>query len=174
MLDPKLVRENPDAIKAATRVKRVGSPELVDAWLAADERRRAAQTTADKLKNDQKTAGEKMKQKLSPDERTNLQVSLRQLKESIQAKEKEQADAEAEANQIMLQLPAIPDPSWPIGKDAEENVVVRTWNDLAYPAAPLSDDRKDHVVLGTTLGILDFERGIKIAGSRSYVLRGAG
>src|SRR5206468_6795939 len=97
MLDPKLVRESPDAIKQATRVKRVGSPELVDAWLAADEKRRAAQTQADKLKNDQKTAGEKMKQKLSPEERTALQATLREMKEQVQAKEREQADAEAEA-----------------------------------------------------------------------------
>jgi seryl-tRNA synthetase len=174
MLDPKLVRENPDAIKEATRGKRVGSPELVDVWLAADEKRRAAQTTADKLKNDQKTAGEKMKQKLSPDERTNLQVSLRQLKESIQAKEKEQADAEAEANQIMLQLPMVPDSSWPIGEDDSGNVETRKWSDPAIPPLPLGDRRKDHIALGTALGIIDFERGVKLAGSRSYVLRGLG
>jgi seryl-tRNA synthetase len=80
MLDPKFVREQPDAVKQAVRVKRVGSPELVDQWLAADERRRAAQASADKLKADQKTAGEQMKQKgLSPDERTNIQVNLRRI-----------------------------------------------------------------------------------------------
>src|SRR6185436_14967021 len=107
-------------------------------------------------------------------ERTQLQASLRQLKENIQALEKQQTDAEAEANQNMLQLPAIPDPSWPVGKDAEENVVVRTWADPAFPAAPLGDRRKDHVALGAALGILDFDRGVKIAGSRSYVLRGLG
>jgi seryl-tRNA synthetase len=174
MLDPKLVRENPDAIKQATRIKRVGSPELVDAWLAADEKRRAAQTLADKIKNEQKTEGEKMKGKLSPEERTTLQASLRELKEKAQAQEKLQADAEAEANQIMLQLPAIPDPSWPVGVDDKDNVVVRNWNDPAILPAPLSEGRKDHVALGTTLGILDFDRGVKLAGSRSYVLRGLG
>src|SRR5204863_8491350 len=104
---------------------------------------RAAQTEADRLKNEQKTEGEKMKQKLSPDERTALQAGLRQLKESIQAKEKQQTDAEAEANQIMLQLPAIPDPSWPVGKDAEENLVVRTWPEGKTPE-PLRKDQKDH------------------------------
>ncbi|HEX3357396.1 MAG TPA: serine--tRNA ligase [Tepidisphaeraceae bacterium] len=174
MLDPKLIRENPDAIKQATRVKRVGSPELVDAWLAADEKRRAAQTAADQLKSEQRTAGEKMKEKLSPDERTQLQNTLRQMKEGVQAKDKEQADAEVEANQIMLQLPAIPDPSWPVGKDAEENVVVRMWNDPAIKPTPLGEGRKDHVALGTALGILDFDRGVKLAGSRSYVVRGMG
>ena len=78
MLDPKLVRENPDAIKEATRVK--------PRWLAGvgrcmagcgREALRAAQTSADRLKNDQKTAGEKMKAKLSPEERTQLQATLR-------------------------------------------------------------------------------------------------
>ena len=175
MLDPKLLRENPDAIKQAARVKRVGSPELVDAWLAADERRRAAQAQADKLKSDQKSAGEQMKQKgLSPDERTNIQVTLRQIKENVQALEKQQADAEAESQQIMLQLPAIPDPGWPVGENDKDNVVVRTWADPSRPPMPLVDGRKDHVALGTSLGILDFDRGVKIAGSRSYVLRGAG
>ena len=52
----------------------------------------------------------------------------------------------------MLQLPAIPDPSWPVGKDAEENVVVRKWNDPTIAPEPLGD-RKDHVALGTKLGI---------------------
>src|SRR5688572_632188 len=175
MLDPKLLRENPEAVKQATRVKRLGSPELVDAWLAADEKRRGAQAQADKLKSDQKTAGEQMKQKgLSPDERTNIQVSLRQLKENVQALEKQQADAEVESQQIMLQLPAIPDPSWPQGKDDKDNVVVRTWADPSRPPVPLADGRKDHIALGTSLGIVDFDRGVKIAGSRSYVLRAAG
>jgi seryl-tRNA synthetase len=175
MLDPKLIRENPEAIKQATRIKHVGSPELVDAWLAADEKRRAMQTAADQLKNDQRTAGEKMKGKLSPEERTQLQASLRQLKENAQAKEREQAEAETEANQIMLQLPAIPDPSWPIGDDDKGNVVVRTWADPHGPqATALGQDRKDHIALGQQLGILDFDRGVKIAGSRSYVLRGLG
>ena len=96
------------------------------------------------------------------------------MKEQVQAAEKEQTDAEADANQIMLQLPAIPDPSWPIGKDDKDNVVVRMWNDPAIPPAPLGKDRKDHVALGTSLGILDFDRGVKIAGSRSYILRGLG
>src|SRR5687767_6586393 len=175
MLDPKLLRENPEAIKQATRVKRVGSPELVDAWLAADERRRNAQAAADKLKADQRSAGEQMKQKgLSNDDRLVLQMGLRQLKENIQDLEKQQADAEAEASGLMLQLPAIPDPSWPQGKDDKDNVVVRTWADPSRPAASLADGRKDHVALGTALGIVDFDRGVKLAGSRSYVLRGAG
>lgn len=57
MLDPKLLRDNPDAVKDAVRKKRVGSPELVDAWRAADEKRRASQTQADALRAEQGKVG---------------------------------------------------------------------------------------------------------------------
>jgi seryl-tRNA synthetase len=173
MLDPKLLRDNPEAIKAATRVKRVGSPELVDAWLAADARRREAQAAADKLKAEQRAAGEQMKGKLEPARRAEIQAALKALKDQAAAKEKEQLDAEAEAREIMLQLPAIPDPAWPVGRDDADNKVVRTWDNGVIKPEPLGT-RKGHVELGEKLGILDFARGVKLAGSRSYVVRGAG
>ena len=180
MLDPKFVREQPDAVKEATRIKRVGSPELVDQWLAADERRRSAQTQADALRAEQgKVGGQvgKMKRDLKGGSSPELDALLAQageLKAKYEGAVQQQADAEAQANTLMLQLPAIPDPSWPQGKDDKDNVVVRTWAAPDRPPLPLADGRKDHVALGTALGILDFERGVKLAGSRSYVLRGAG
>jgi seryl-tRNA synthetase len=82
--------------------------------------------------------------------------------------------AESDCQTIMLQLPAIPDPSWPVGKDERENVVVRTWSDPTHSPLQLDAGRKDHVTLGKELGILDIERGVKLAGSRSYALRGLG
>jgi seryl-tRNA synthetase len=180
MLDPKFVRENPEAVKEATRVKRVASPELVDQWLAADERRRSAQTQADALRAEQGKIGGrvgKMKRDLKGGTSPELDALLAQageIKGKYESAVQQQADAEADANLLMLQLPAIPDPSWPKGKDAEENVVVRAWAAPDRPPVPLADGRKDHVALGTSLGILDFDRGVKLAGSRSYVLRGAG
>jgi seryl-tRNA synthetase len=176
MLDPRFLREQPDAIKHATRVKRVGSPELVDAWLSADGRRRTAQTLADQAKSEQRSAGEKMGAKLPDEERRTLQTALKQLKDRVRALEDEQTAAETEASRIMLQLPAVPDPTWPIGADAAENRVVRTWAHPDIPAAPLDGSRRqsDHSTLGVRLGIFDFERGVKLAGSRSYVVRGAG
>src|SRR5437667_10481339 len=144
MLDPKLVRENPRAVKEATRVKRVGSPELVDAWLAADERRRSAQTLADQIKAEQNKLGQqigKLKRELKGGTNAELDAILAQsneLKAKQQAAAEQQSAAEAEAIQIMLQLPAIPDPSWPVGADEKDNVVVRTWADPSIPAAPLS------------------------------------
>ena len=180
MLDPKFVRENPDIIKAATRVKRVASPELVDAWLESDERRRTAQGQADALKNEQRKLGEQvgaLKRQAKGQSTPELEAVLartNEFKQKAQAMADEQAAAEAQAQEIMLQLPAVPDPTWPVGKDAEENKVVRTWADPSVAPNKLATGQKDHIALGTSLGILDFERGVKLAGSRSYVLRGAG
>jgi seryl-tRNA synthetase len=180
MLDPKLLRENPDAVKEATRVKRVASPEMVDAWLAADTRRRNAQTKADALKSEQKKVGDQvgqLKRQLKGGTSPELEKLLAQasdFKAQAQQLADEQAAAEAESASIMLQLPAIPDPTWPIGKDDADNVVARIWADPAHPPVKLEGGKKDHVILGKELNILDFDRGVKLAGSRSYVVRGQG
>jgi seryl-tRNA synthetase len=72
-----------------------------------------------------------------------------EFKSKQQAAAEEQAAAEAEAARIMLQLPAIPDPSWPVGADDKDNVVVREWADPAMPPKKLEAGQKDHVALGT-------------------------
>jgi seryl-tRNA synthetase len=180
MLDPKFVRDNPEAVKEATRVKRVASPEMVDAWLAADAKRRNSQTQADALKAEQKKVGDQvgqLKRQLKGGTSPELEKALEQanqFKTRAQQLADEQATAEAQALEIMLQLPAIPDPSWPVGKDDKDNVVARTWADPAHPPVKLEGGKKDHIALGKALNILDFERGVKLAGSRSYVVRGAG
>src|SRR3954468_18355932 len=180
MLDPKLLRDNPQAIKEATRVKRIASPERVDEWLAADAKRRTAQTQADALKAEQKKVGDQvgqLKRTLKGGTSPELEQFLQQandLKARAQQLADQQAAAEAEAMAIMLTLPAIPDPTWPVGKDDGDNVVARTWADPAHPPVKLEGVKKDHVTLGKELNILDFERGVKLAGSRSYVVRGAG
>lgn len=180
MLDPKLLRENPDAVKEAARIKRVGSPELVDAWRASDEKRRKAQTEADALRAEQgKIGGQvgKLKGQLkggTSDELTALLQQAGALKEKYESLVAAQTAAEQESQQIMLQLPAIPDPAWPIGKDDSENQVHKTWDNGTIKPLPLGPERKSHIDLGVKLGILDFDRGVKLAGSRSYVVRGDG
>jgi seryl-tRNA synthetase len=180
MLDPKFVRENPDAVKQATRVKRVASPETVDAWLAADAARRNAQAQFDSLRAEQNKLGEqvgKLKRELrgqSTPELDALLAAANAIKEKQDALNTERTTAENDAQTLMFQLPAIPDPTWPIGKDDTENVVARTWADPSHPPLNLEQGRKDHIAISKELGIVDFERGVKLAGSRSYVVRGAG
>ena len=182
MLDPKLVRENPEAVRAATRVKRIASADIVDAWLKADEKRRNSQLQADTLRNEQKKISDQvgqLKRQLkggtNPEVESLIEQSNR-LKQQQQDLTDQQSLAEAEANQLMLQLPALPDPTWPIGADANENKVVRTWAHPSIPPNPLdkAKNQLDHAALGVKLGILDFERGVKLAGSRSYVVKGHG
>ncbi|HZI51636.1 MAG TPA: serine--tRNA ligase, partial [Terriglobia bacterium] len=180
MLDPKFIRENPDVVKQATRVKRVASPEMVDAWLGVDAERRNVQAQSDALRAEQNKLGEqvgKLKRELrgqSTPELEQLLASANVIKEKQETLSGERSRLEAEAQVLMLQLPAIPDPSWPVGKDETENVVARTWADPERPPLRLESGSKDHIALSRELGIVDFERGVKLAGSRSYVVRGLG
>src|SRR5688572_333620 len=180
MLDPKFIRENPDVVKQATRVKRVASPEMVDAWLGVDAERRNVQAQSDALRAEQNKLGEqvgKLKRELrgqSTPELEQLLASANVIKEKQETLSGERSRLEAEAQVLMLQLPAIPDPSWPVGKDETENVVARTWADPERPPLRLESGSKDHIALSRALGIVDFERGVKLAGSRSYVVRGLG
>jgi seryl-tRNA synthetase len=180
VLDPKFIRENPEIVKHATLAKRVASPELVDAWLAADATRRNSQTQFDSLRNEQKRLGElvgKLKRELkvgTTQELEKLIAKANAIKMQQDALMADLTGAESDCQTIMLQLPAIPDPSWPVGKDERENVVVRAWSDPTHSPLQLDAGGKDHVTLGKELGIIDIERGVKLAGSRSYVLRGLG
>jgi seryl-tRNA synthetase len=167
-------------VKHATLVKRLASPELVDGWLTADAKRRNTQTQFDSLRNEQKRLGE-LVGKLKREVKTGTSQELEKLIAEANAIKMRQdalmADltaAESDCQTIMLQLPAIPDPSWPVGKDECENIVTRTWSDPAHSPLQLDAGGKDHVTLGKELGIMDLERGVKLAGSRSYVLRGLG
>ena len=124
LLDARVVRASPDAVKAATRVKGIASPELVDAWIVADETRRRAQTAAETLRAEQRKLSDRigaLKRQLggrADPELEGLMARGDELKLEHQALADSQAAAEAEATRIMLQLPAIPDPTWPVGADA--------------------------------------------------------
>src|SRR4030095_8163687 len=117
ILDPKFIRENPEIVKEATRVKRVASPEQVDAWLAADAARRNVQAKSDTLRAEQNKLGEqvgKLKRELrgqaSP-ELEKLLAAANSIKEQQETLGSERTRLEAEAEALMLQLPAIPDHS---------------------------------------------------------------
>ncbi|MCA9583660.1 MAG: serine--tRNA ligase, partial [Myxococcales bacterium] len=96
--------------------------------------------------------------------------ALKRLGNEIKALEDSLGQVLGELEELVMALPNLPDPSVPDGAGEDDNVVLRTWGDKpAFDFEP-----RDHVDLGTALGILDFERGAKITGSRFTVLRGAG
>jgi len=99
-----------------------------------------------------------------------LIAELRRLGDRIDALENRIAELEAQLEDQLLRLPNIPAPDVPVGKGPEDNVIVRSWgNPREFAFSPLP-----HWELGERLGIIDFERGVKLSGSRFYVLRGAG
>jgi seryl-tRNA synthetase len=168
MLDIRLIRERPDVVKA--ELVKVGfAPAGIDAVLAADARRRAliqeVETLRAKRAEVSRTIG-----KQDPTARQQLVTEMRAVGDRIAALEQELAAAEAEYERQMLEVPNLPDPSAPLGPDDSANVVVRTAGEprqFAFTPRP-------HWEIGPDLDIIDFDRGVKISGSRFYVLKGAG
>jgi seryl-tRNA synthetase len=169
VLDIRLIRNETERVKAD--LAKVGYPAAdVDALLEADRRRREALHAVEQLRADRTAASKAIRDIKDPTERERAIAAQRDVGERIAAAERAVEQAEAEFLRRMLEVPNLPHPSVPVGKDESENVVVRTVGTprtFDFTALP-------HWDLGPRLGILDFERGVKISGSRFYVLRDAG
>jgi len=168
MLDIRLIRDKSDFVKA--ELAKVGfEPAGIDTVLAADRERRSLIQNVETLRQ-QRGEGSKSIGQLPPDERQSRAAEMRALGDEITAIERQLAVAEAEFDRLMLLVPNLPDAAVPLGADDSENVVVSESGERrTFDFAPLP-----HWEIGPALGILDFDRGVKISGSRFYVLSGAG
>lgn len=168
MLDLKLIRENPELVKAGVR-KKHRDVVLVDRVLEVDRRRREMLGEVERLRAEQNRASGEIA-RLAGEAREGRIAQMREVSGRLKALEPMLKEVEDELNHALLALPNLPDDSVPPGKDPSENVPLRYWGERPqFDFEPL-----DHVDLGTRLGILDMERGAKVAGSRFYYLRGAG
>ncbi|WP_029116188.1 serine--tRNA ligase [Mycobacterium sp. URHB0044] len=166
MIDLKLLREDPDRVRASQRA-RGEDPGLVDALLDADAKRRSVISAADNLRAEQKTASKQVGA-ASPEERPALLARAKELADRVKATEAEQAMAETAFTAAHMALSnVIVDGVPPGGED--DFVVLDT---VGEP--PVLDDPKDHLELGEALGLIDMERGAKVSGSRFYFLTGFG
>jgi len=172
MLDLNYVRENLEEVRAA--LARRGMPtEALDDFAQADSIRRRAIAESDQLNAERNIASREIgtlmkegKREEAEDRREHASF----LKESISKRNRVRDEAEARMRELLSTLPNIPHASVPVGKDESANVEVRRWG-----APPEFDfEPKDHVDLGTALGILDLERATKITGARFAILNGAG
>lgn len=169
MLDIKLIREQPDFVKV--ELEKVGfSRHHIDALLELDGRRRAKIHETETLKAQRSSRSQEIRTIVDPQAREQAVTAMRELGERIATLEAAVEALEAEFQQRLLEIPNLPHPLVPLGRDDQENVLVRT---VGEPSV-FSFTPKPHWELGERLGIIDFERGVKIAGSRFYVLRGAG
>jgi seryl-tRNA synthetase len=169
MLDLNLIREQPDLIRTALKNRQLDASP-VDDILRLDEKRRLLLTEVEKLKAERNTVSKEIGKMKDVAEREKKIAAMREVGEKISTLDKEVTEVEAGLTSLTAALPNVPDARTPIGASEEENVVLRTVGQL-----PEFDfEPKAHWDLGPALGVIDFERGAKITGSRFYVLSGAG
>jgi seryl-tRNA synthetase len=169
MLDLNLIRENPDLVRTALKNRQMDSSP-VDDILRLDEQRRTLLTEVEKLKAERNTVSKEISKLKDAAERETKIAAMREVGDRIAALDKEVTDVETELTSLTSSLPNIPDERTPIGASEDENIVLRT----VGPLPEFDFEPKAHWDLGPALGIIDFERGTKITGSRFYVLSGAG
>ncbi|MFE3016739.1 serine--tRNA ligase [Streptomyces sp. NPDC059256] len=170
MIDLRLLREDPDRVRASQRA-RGEDVALVDALLSADERRRSSGVRFDELRSEQKSLG-KLIPKATPEERAELLKRAEQLKADVKAADAVQGEADEEARRLLLQLGNIVHEGVPVG--GEEDFVVLETHGTVRDFAAEGFEAKDHLELGEALGAIDVERGAKVSGSRFYYLTGVG
>ncbi len=170
MIDAKLLREDPDLLRAAQR-RRGESESLVDELVAADERRRSAIAAFESVRAEQKSIG-KLVAKASGDEKAELLARTKAL--SAQVKEAEAAQGEA-ADAFDALLKSLPNPaSEQAPEGGEDDFVVLETVGTPRDFAAEGFEPKDHLELGEALGAFDVERGAKVSGARFYYLTGVG
>jgi seryl-tRNA synthetase len=169
VLDIRLIREQPDAVKTALRTVGV-DPAEINALLALDAERRAAIHQVETLKAERGAASRAIGATKDPAERERAIAATRGVGEAIAAAEERLVALAERFDARMLEIPNLPHPDVPVGADERDNVVVRT---VGTPRT-FAFTPRPHWELGEALGIIDFERGAKISGSRFYLLRGAG
>jgi len=170
MLDPNLIREQPDLVKAGVKSKGV-NPDVVDKFLEVDKKRRMLVKEIDDLRHQRKEYSEQIGKKVAKGETVNeTRALVRQIGEEIDKKEKELDEVNKAYEDILLSIPNLPNKTVPIGKDETENIVLRKEGNIKeFGFKP-----KPHWDIGEELGIIDFKRATKISGSRFYVLTGLG
>ncbi len=181
MIDIKDLREDPDRYRTAALHKCIEVD--IDRFLELDGQHRRLLTESQEIAAEKNQIGKKIGQladqlkKASNQDRTNLQDKMRQLQQRPGALKQEAhklamqiTELQQQIDQILLHVPQPPDDEVPIGKSESENVEICRWGTVrAFEFQP-----KDHITLGADLGLVDILRGVKLAGSRSYFLTGAG
>jgi len=168
MLDIQLVRERPEEVRASLARRGIDPP--IDRILELDAERRSLLTQAETLKAERNRVSKEIGKNKDAASRQSRIEEMRQVGERIEVLDGMVRQVDEALQSALLEIPNLIDPAVPDGPDDGANVILRT---IGEPRT-LDFEPKAHWDLGTALGILDFERGVKLTGSRFYVLSGAG
>ena len=172
MLDAKFVRENLDAVTAAMKSRNFDAWDP-EAFASLDAKRRELIVQVEGLQAERNASSKEIGKLMGAgqkDEAEAKKARVKEINEQIGAIDAERAEVEAQLNQILMGTPNIPDSTVPAGRDDSENVEVRRWG----TPREFDFDAKAHWDLGTDLDIIDFDRAVKLAGSRFILLGGLG
>src|SRR5215208_2013612 len=166
MLDRAFIRTNSELVRRAALNRGDAAP--VDRWLGVDAQLRETIQAEESLRERRNQLGKAL---ADPGQRTpELIEEGRRLGDRVKALSTERAALEEQSTELLLQIPNIPDDSVPVGPDESANLELRRVGDMrSFDFEP-----RPHWDLGEALQIIDFERGVKLSGSRFYHLRGAG
>lgn len=166
MLSLQFIRQNPDLVREALKKRNDDAP--LDAILEKDAQARKLQQEIEALRERRNRVSKEIGR--MKDKPANLIAEMRQVGEEIKSLEQRAAALAEELTDLLLRVPNLPQESVPVGRDSADNVVVRTWGEpRQFDFTP-----RPHWELGESLGIIDFERGVKLSGTRFYVLKGLG
>lgn len=166
MLDLKFIRENAEAVQENSRNRGVEAD--VGLVVELTDRRSALIQELNELRQRQNEMAKSVGREQDPDSRDRLIAESRAMKERIPEREVDLSEVEARLREELLKIPNMTHPDAPIGEDDSENVEIRRWGEISE----FDFEVKDHVELGESLGIIDFDAGAKVAGSKFYFLRG--
>lgn len=171
MLDIRVIRENPEKVKAAMKSRNKDMDAQVDRVLEIDAARRELMGKADALKAEQNAASKEIPRiKKEGGDISEIMSRMNEIKESVKKLDAELADLDAAQKSIMYEFPNIPHESVPIGKDDSENVEVRRWGE----PTKFDFEPKAHWDIGADLGILDPETAAKVTGARFHFYKDLG
>ncbi len=171
MLDIKIIRENPDKVKAALKTRNADYDSYIDEILEIDEKRRKLSTETDALKAEQNKVSKQIPIMKKNGENTDaVMAEMKEISEKIKNDNAVISELESKQRDTLLRIPNIPSETTPIGKDDSENVELRKWGEPSkFDFEPLA-----HWDIGKNLGILDPETAAKVTGARFHFYKGLG
>lgn len=167
MIDIKLIRENPQRFQEGATAK--GFDVDIDRLLAVDAALLEAKKKLQDIATEKNRLGKEIPT-LSPEAKKQVLDTLADLKQEEARLNEQSKQLQPEFETLMSQVPQPPGPEVPCGADDTENVELRTWGTIRQ----FDFEPKDHIELGTALGLIDVQRGVKLAGTRNYFLTGDG